>query len=482
MYKRHLNFLSIAARVTLFIYLPSVLILQVIYQAVIGFPMQFNWVTQLTYLAVFQSWVYTRYKYGIQFEDIKVKAELEQILATERWEEIDRVGNVLTLRPTFDFPLNLAINDRVTIEFQDQKIKLTGPVKYVTALGRSIHNTPRDKMITLRSAGRAIAFIFFIMLPNIGARGFMWDITVLRHNLNARGNETVLPAETISANSAENINNGGLGIGSEDIIIYLHGNRNIVRTDTSLNTHQTVSEINHYYETGHFHLVDDWLYYTEHESLNRIRTDGTNDQVLYDLSHTGDLQLVGDTFYFINSTDDFNIYSLNLDGQNLTRVATVRASELSAYEDELLVSHLEGVDRISPDGSEHDLFMDEPATDLVRHEGYYYFKDDENRLYRQADHPSAQTETVVNAPISYYTVTEEGIVYTLGQGTFSHPTSGLYVTDHEGTDPEQVYPSDRIESLTKVGDSILFRASDNEGSMDMMHYDLESGEIDSLTY
>lgn len=173
---------------------------------------------------------------------------------------------------------------------------------------------------------------------------------------------------------------------------------------------------------------------------------------------------------------------MNLDGQNLTRVATVRARELSAYEDELLVTHNDGVDRISPDGSDRERLLDESATDLVRHEGYYYYIGTDSNLYRQSTESSDYTEAVIASPIALYTLTDDAIIYTLGQDNFSHPTSGLYVTDHAGTQPEQVHPSDRIESLTKVGDSILFYASDEVGSMDMLRYDLQSGEIDSISY
>lgn len=188
------------------------------------------------------------------------------------------------------------INDRLTIEFQDKNIVLSGPLKYVTALGRSVHNTPPGKKFNLRSVWKVVTFIMFILLPTLRASSITWDITVLRHNMKARSRDTILAPETISGNSVENINNGGLGIENEDTIIYLHGRRDIVKTDASLDYDQMVLDINFYYETGHFHLVDDWLYFTEYGSFNKIRSDGTDQQFIYDLGHISDVHLIDDTF------------------------------------------------------------------------------------------------------------------------------------------------------------------------------------------
>lgn len=481
MYKRHLNILSLTIRVTLFIYLPFLLILQVIYQAIFGSPMQMNWPASLIYLGVLTSWVYSRYKNAIQLEDYKIKPDLDRILSTDRWEQVDRVGQTLTVRPTFDFPINHVINDRITIDYQNEKFKLTGPLKYVTALSHSIHDTPPAKGLTLRSVWRVSAFVLFVLIPAFRASDIMWEITVLRHNREAQDNERVTATETISGNSVENINTGGLGIGDEDSIIYLHGRRDVVITDATFNYDQ-ILDIDFNNEIGHFHLVDDWLYFTDYGTFNRIRTDGTEQEAIYDLSHTDDIHLINDTFYFINAADNYNIYSMNLDGQNLTRIARIRATELTAYEDELLVTHNDGVDRISLNGSDRDVFLGEPATDIVRHDGHYYFKGTDLNLYRKSTESPDDTEPVIERRIEDFTVTDESIIYTFGQDDFSHPASGLYVTDFQGMESEQVHASDTTGSLTKIGNSILFYASDDTGSMDMLRFDLESGEIDSIYY
>lgn len=79
-----MNALSLTVRVILFIYMPFILMLQVVYQAIFGSAMQINWPALVLYLGVFMSWIYSRYKYGIQFEDNKHKSDLKRLLTTER--------------------------------------------------------------------------------------------------------------------------------------------------------------------------------------------------------------------------------------------------------------------------------------------------------------------------------------------------------------------------------------------------------------
>ena len=110
----------------------------------------------------------------------------------------------------------------------------------------------------------------------------------------------------------------------------------------------------------------EYIYYVSEKELNdeadstvwRMNIDGSDNQELADYKINSRILLVGDTIYFIYADDDFRLYSIDTDGNNLTQISqdgyirnmSIYGSELSyavcakdyKYIDHIVLCDLDG--------------------------------------------------------------------------------------------------------------------------------------------
>ncbi|MFO8070119.1 MAG: DUF5050 domain-containing protein [Alkalibacterium sp.] len=474
------NWISLGLRSILFLYIPTVSLVLVLYQIVFGTSMNLHWSFTLLYLGLLVQWMHEKFQHQSLEEEIDGQSHLERTLSENGWEIIDRRRDTLTVRPTFDVPFNLVINDKVEIHYTDQTAKIEGPLHYVTALSKAIKGEPVKKKWTVFRALKATVTTGFILLPFITQSGLLWEIKVMRHNVEAAATETDIKGGSVAGISVQNINNNGIGVENDEHIFYSHGNNTLIKTDNELNYEKLLMKGEPYYRFENLNLAGDWLYYTRDESLFTMKTDGTNEQILYDLGYIEDVHVTENGICFINTMDNYNVYHMDLNGGNLERLLDVEARDIAVYGDELLVSHEEVVERLSLDGSERDVILNESANDLVRHDGYYYYIGSDDKLYKSTVDGTSGSVTLVDRPIGTYTLTDDKIIYTLRSDDDFHPSHGVHLTDHTGSKNERVYASSNVESLIKVGDSILFNASGTYNTLEMMRYDLTDGQVGEI--
>lgn len=475
-----MQWINLALRSIIFLYIPAFILVQISYQAIFGASMKFHWVTALSYAILLVNWFYSKYKKGVKEEKITEYSHLESLLLQNNWEMIDRRRDLFVVRPLFNVPFNIFINDKVEIQYRNQIATIEGPLHYITVLSQTIQGKSNKKKWRLTQVSKVIFSTIVILIPFVMESGILWEMSVMRHNVEASRRDAEVSVQKILGTSVENSNNNGLGVENDEHIFYIHNGTALVKTDKELNFEEVILQTDNYYWHENLNLVGDWLYYTSEESLYRIKTDGTDNQVLYDLGYIRDVHVTGEGIYFINFEDDFNVYRMDLNGQNVNRIMNVQAKDIALYEDELLVSHDEVVVRMSLDGNESEVILNESATDLVKHDDHYYYIGSDNKLYKHNGKATSEPEIMVDRPIGTYTLTDDKIIFTLQSDYDIHPSHGIHLTDHTGTPGERIYASSYTESLTKVGDSIIFTTPASYGSTEVKRYNLTDGQVSGI--
>lgn len=104
--------IGLIVRTIVFLYIPATLLVSVLFQALFGAAIRFQWVTLIIYLGVLIQWMISRYKHELHLYKVADMKKLEHILMANNWEIIDRRRDGLSVRPSFDRPFNFIVNDK----------------------------------------------------------------------------------------------------------------------------------------------------------------------------------------------------------------------------------------------------------------------------------------------------------------------------------------------------------------------------------
>ncbi|WP_027109147.1 DUF5050 domain-containing protein [Lacticigenium naphthae] len=481
------NRLSLALRGSIFIYLPGLVLLFGLYELLFEVEMSFHWYVLLLYLVLVVNWIVDKYKYETMEEEVHNREYVEKILNENKWEVHDRRRERLVVAPTFDFPLNKIINSIVEIQFSNQTVSISGPAYYVSTLSKMLQAQENSRWGKTFSLLKGLLAAVFVLSPLIAESGVVWEAKVLHHNYQAEASDRIEAiSEKSIGNTVENINNYGAGVENADHIFYIEDDFAIVKTDKEFNTKEYLIHESTGDSYSDLNLVGEWLYYTRGETLNRMKTDGTKEAVMYDLGYVYDVHIRGKWLFFINLEDDASVYRMNLDGQNLQRIFAEPTRDIALYEDELLISYGENdeavVERMSLDGKEREVLFHEEAQNVISWEDQYYYIDENFRLYRIKMVDTATPELLVDEDISSYTIGENEIYYSLLSEETTYPGSGLYKMQLDGSQQTQLLVTERLSGLTKVGESLLFSSSPQYGLITMKKLDLETNKIETLSF
>jgi len=479
------NWLDIALRGIVFIYLPVAVLFYGSYRSIFNMDPGIHWLFILLYLFVFLRWLIDKYRY--QTIDLEVQSfdDLDRLIEQGRFEVIDKNRTELTVRPTFDVPFNLILNDRITLSRSNDEVIIEGPRHYVTILDKNIRG--EESFWTRKSVG-SLKFIYLaviMLVPVVTESNLVWSMNVLRHNTTSNVREDVRAvSETLSGNSLENAVNGGLAVETDDDIFYIEDGLNIVRSDKEFEHKEYLLQHDGGHDLMDLNIVEEWLYFTKGDSLERIKRDGSEHSTLYSLSHPSEMQIQGNWIYFSAWQDDNNIYRMDLNGQNLEQLIDVQTYQFSIHGERLLVSYKKSgqhvVESYDLNGEDPKIVLDAYAENLMVWDDYYYYLGEEHALYRSKIGEESEPERLLDAHVSSYMPTDEGIVYSVYSSKNNFAREGLYMMSHEGEEETLLSASKNVEGLAKVGDTVLFTSEEGYRDFKLKQLDLNSGRIDVL--
>lgn len=487
--KRYWNWLSISLRAIIFLFLPGLLIFNNFYEAIFKIEMNLHWEPLLVFLFPFLHWMIKRYEHKTTEVKVEGLNEFEREISQRRWEILLHERNKIIVRPKFDFPFNIILSDKVEIHYGNNKAEISGPGHYINEFVEEIQSEfsdETDRKIILKNKFRIVAYLFFILLPFLLESGAYWEMKVIYHNAFPDSNEVVTPMNgRVLGNSIENIHNLGYAVENDKNIFYIDDNENIVKTDKKFENKTNVIESDSLDIIEDLNIVGDWLYYTEEESLNRVKQDGTNQETIYELGYMGKVHITKDWIYFINFEDNDNLYKMNLNGGKLQRVLDKEVNDIALYDSDLLISYTESgkdrVDQMNLDSNETHQEFDIEASNIMKWKDDYYYIGENQYLYRmKAEEPSIP-ELLIKEEVTQYTITDQGIFYGLFEydNPTADPSDRLYKANLEGKESEKLLSGDAISGYAKVGDSIIFQVSDY-GTLKLKRYDLQTEKMEDL--
>lgn len=448
-------------RITLFIYLPVVVLILLLHRLIFGASMGIGWGLIVFYWILFAVWMNARYSRKMQHEDVSELDTVEGRLDTDRWKITEREADLIRLKPEFDRLFSLSIDDQVVIYYSEDKVRIEGPAYYLRRLSDDIRGISGKQGQKVRTVLTVLVIAGVLLIPLLTQSRLLWELQVFAHNIQASsssGNNLTEPGQRGS--SVANKLNGGYGV-VDDASLYLIEWQRILEID--LDTEEETVIIDRASAEpwlGNLNLIGDWLYYSDNNSLHRVRTDGNNQETLYDLGQMSAVQIVDETIYFINDQDDNNPYRMTLDGGNVERIIDVSLTSMTVFEDHILFSHESGregrMERMQPDGSERETLLIGEASAIMIWEDYYYYIGQESRLYRMDQSGTTEPELVVDYPVSLYTLTDQGIYFAAEFDLGQNEDNGMYRADMDGSDVQHVELGQLTDRLITTEEAIFY--------------------------
>lgn len=306
-----------------------------------------------------------------------------------------------------------------------------------------------------------------VSIPVFNELGFLWEIKKNRHNSFVKNVQVIeIESGEIVRNSIENTNNYGFGVENEEYVFYVENHLNLIRANKDYQDKTYLIQKSGGTGISRLNIVGDWIFYASGENLNRIRIDGTDNEIIYKSGYLLDIHIKGKWIYFINLSDNFNVYRMDINGRNLERFLKIQASDIALYDDKLIFSHENDgkayVESILYDGSERNVELEVVANDLIKLDGYYYFIGDGYKLYKSQVDGKAAPQLLVDDKVSSYIITDAGIFYSLHSEDVGYPGQDIYKIELDGSGNTLIIDTKEVEGFAKIGDWILFHSSDND--------------------
>lgn len=455
------QYLDIGIRTTLLIFIPILFVMSVIYEGIFGSSIRFDWFTVLMTLIVFLQIMIRRYQTQVLYRDMSSLKQMEHKLLDNNWEVTERRRSGWSVKATFDRPFSYIFKDTIDIQYLNQRVRIEGPNRYVEALGKELLGGDDSNKESLKTKLTVFISAFIVLMPFVSESGIIWQMKVLIHNVQASEATPMALLNETRGNSVENSNNGGYGVTDDEYLYLIEYQDSLAKINTATDEKEFILEYNSDDWLGNINLVNDWLYYTKNESLNRIRTDGTEEQIIYNLGFLSDIHIVNEWIYFINGDDNSTIYRMNLEGGELERLLDVQTEDLAVYDDFLLVSYYTDnynnrLDRVELDGSNRETIFEGYANQMVYWDDYFYYIGEDLTLYRTKAEGDSDHEQLINQVVRTYTLTDEGIVFVLASFSDYHESNGIYLSELDGTDRHLIDDTKYADRLIKVNDDVLY--------------------------
>lgn len=419
---------------------------------------------------------------------------LKRDIEESRFKVIEHRNDYFLLKPKFDYPYSLFNGDMVEVRYINETAIIEGPKYYVDTLIKDIRGDANKIIKLLSNISVSLLIIAMGILPLIPDSGIDWTFKRWFHNIKMQVLSTDIievEDEEMLGNSIGNINNWGYAVEGEDYIFYVDDYINIVRTDKTFSG--KLDLIDNRGQGGlaisQLNVIDDWIFYDKGTSLNRMRIDGTNNQTLYNSGYISDINIKGNWIYFINYEDNYNLYKMDLNGQNLTRLSKDKINNFAIYGDRLYFSHFNFfepndedayVESMTLDGSERRIELELVADKLSIHKGYFYYLGFDDKLYRNEMNNGKGPEILVDDLVSTYIITDFGIFYSKEHNDDFYDSKGLYKIEFDGSEGSLVLDEGIFGELTYVGDYLLFNSSISQYSPVFKKLNIISGNLEII--
>lgn len=479
------NLFLLALKGIIYIYLPVILLLFIVYNFILERNLILPWDRMLIYLAIVGIWTMRNYIHKSIELDVKDFISLEQSIIKGRWKIVKRDENGFLVKPKFDFPFRLFIDDIVEINYSEGKALIQGPWFYVNNLMRDIKG--KSSIWIKKSTGIA-AFVLIILLVSISIfddLGLYWEINKIRHNNHVKNVKVVeINPDKVLGNSIENTNNYGFAVESDEYIFYIRDHFNLIRATKDFQNKKYLIEKSGGTNIMRLNIAGGWIYYSSGETLNRISVDGRDNETIYKWSYLSDIHMKDNWIYFINYSDKFNVYKMDINGRNLERFLKVNTSDIAIYSDRMIFSHrIDGegyVESIRLDGSDRRLEFEDIAENLIKWEDYYYYIGDRYKLYRRSVDENTGPQILVDDKVSSYIIVDNKIFYSLHSDDVGYPGKGVYKIELDGTGKTLIMDTDRVGGFAKVGEWLLFHSSDNQLSPILKRLNILTDKIEII--
>ncbi len=469
----------------LFFSVPLIAALYFFYEVIFGLDMSFSWMFASLYSAIIGLSTALNYRHIEVNESVESFERLEAQISKGRWDVVEKGENRLVLKPKFDFPYNKLSKDVVEVEYSNESVKMSGPHYYLDKLVKDIRGKGSIWTRRATSVLTVLLILILVSIPILGEMGMFWKIKMIRHNSFVKKVEEI-EFKNISkpGNSVVNTNNYGYGAEDGENIYYVEDHLNLIKADKDLKNRTYLIQKPSGSGINRLNIVDDWIYYMNGQSINRIKADGSVNEIIYKQGYLLDINIEGGWIYFINPSDKFYIYRMDLNGRGLERFLDVEASDISINEGRLYFSHEQDdkglIESIKLDESDRRIELEDYARDIVIDGSYMYFISEDYWLYRANMDDSSATELLVGQKLSSFTITDMGIFYSLHGKEVGYPGDGLYLIQKDGTGNQMYYETFSVEGLTKVGKWLLFHSSEDNQNPTLKTIDLDTGEIELI--
>jgi hypothetical protein len=476
------NILILLAKRLVFYSLPMIAVLYIAYEVILGLDVSFSWMFATVYASIIGMATAINYRNMEITEPIGTFEDLENKIAKGRWEIIEKRDETFVLKPKFDFPYNKLSKDFVEVEFSNGSAKMNGPWYYIDKLSKDIKG--KTSILTKRVSGiiTTILILSLVSIPILGEAGMFWKIKLMRHNSSIQNVETIhFQDESINGNSGENLANYGYAVENDDYIFYVEDHLNLIRVSKDLKDKTYLIQRQGGNGINRLNLAEDWIFYMSGESLNRMKIDGSEEQTIYKQGYLMDIHLKGNNIYFINPSDKFTIYTMDVNGRGLKRFLDVEASDIAIYGDRLYFSHktedYSYIESIALDGTGRWVETGTLARDIIMKDGYFYYIGEDYKLYKAEAGSIEDPQAIIDAKVSSYIIIEDKIFYSIHAEDVGYPGNGVYRNSMDGSENELFYDTKRVEGFARVGDWLIFHSSDNDQLPTLKRIDLESGKV-----
>lgn len=477
--------LVLAIKGVLCFYLPVILLLYIIY--VVIFKIDMNFISYQTIVLGLASAISiaSGYSQKTKEQDVESFTSLKNSIIEGPWDIIEEDENILMIEAKFDFPFRLLINNTVKVEYLDENIIIEGPGTYVDRLKKDIEG--KTNILAKRITGIIlyVLIIGLLSLPILEDKGFFWQVKSRGHNNYLKKVKIIsMNPEEQLGNTIENTNNYGRAVENDDYIFYVEENLSLVRVNKDFQDKKYIIQKPSGSDIGRLNIVGDWIYYSSAKTLDRISFDGREKETIYKSSYLMDMHTIDNSIYFINFSDNYNVYRMDINGRKLERFLNIKASDIAIYDNRIIFSHIKDgkgyVESIGLDGSDRRLEFEGISSDLVKSGDYYYYIGEDYSLYKRPINNGAQAQVLVDDKVSSYIIGDENIYYSLHSQDVGYPGKGLYKIGIDGSGDILLLDSERVRDFAKVENCLLFHSSDNNLQPEIKKLNILTDEIEII--
>lgn len=349
------------------------------------------------------------------------------------WKIIKEENDIFTIKPRFDRPYSWIYKERITITLTEDHAIVKGSKVYIDRMEPILKgkNLLRNNKI-LRYVGTVI-MLLLLMTPTLLHLEVI-DIFALRkahHQFRVRNIEKITFEENLSlGNTVNNINNYGMVVGKEDHIFYIKGSSGIYKADRDFNYEESVLIKSSGIIPWYLNIVEDWLFYREGKAIKRMKTDGGKTDTIFNLGYTQDLHILDNWIYFIYQSEDFEVYKMTVNGENLQKIIDISVSHIAIYDNKLYYSYtLDGVDYfkyMDLDSQEHEMVANLFTRDMILEDNIVYFINYHNSKLYQYDLLTEELKPLTNDEVGKFTKVDNNIYFIKRTKEEHHQGKGLY--------------------------------------------------------